>query len=151
MNPTTLIAGLKVRGVELVVRDGKLRARGAETVLTPDVLGLIAHHRAQLLAVLTGRAVPSSVKDVVWDPRGGVRVTRPADLRALALQLAGALPQPFPRMNFERCDVSVQPGRQAWWAFCGAATKHMLTEVVTVLDDADATEAAEIRAICELF
>jgi hypothetical protein len=54
-------------------------------------------------------------------------------------------------MSFEMSDVTVEPGRQAWWSFCGTATKDTLAEVLMVLDDPDAVEAAEIRAICALF
>ncbi len=151
MSPATLIERLRSGGVELVVRDGKLRARAAEAVLTPGVRGLIADHRAQLLAALTGRPVPSSVPGIVWDPRGGVRTARVPDLKALALRLAGTLPRPFPRMSFELSDVGIEPGRQAWSSFCRTATNNVLAEVLMVLDDPDAAEAAEVRAICELF
>src|SRR4051794_32472550 len=42
MNPTRLIDDRNVCGIELVVRDGKFRARETEVALAPHVLGVIA-------------------------------------------------------------------------------------------------------------
>src|SRR4051812_46332922 len=111
MNPSRLIADLKALGIELLVRNGTLRARGPEAVLTPEVRQVIKAHRDPILAVVTGRSVPSSEPGIVWDPRGGVGLQEPTDLRSLALARASALPHPFPRMNFEFSDADVEPGR----------------------------------------
>jgi hypothetical protein len=151
MNPTRLIADLKALGIELVLRNGTLRARGPEAVLTPEIQQVIRSYRGPILAAVTGRSTPSCEPGIVWDPRGGVRVERVPDLRGMALTSAGSLPRPFPRMDFELTDHDVEPGRQQWWAFCGTSPLTAVAEALLVMDDPDETEAAEVRAICLLF
>src|SRR4051794_9981733 len=113
MNPSPLIVELKERGIELVVRDGRLRARAQESLLTPKMRQVIADHGGPLLAVITGKPVPSNVPGIVWDPGGGVR-TEGCDLRALITKQAALLPRPFPRITLAHTDADIEPGAQAW-------------------------------------
>ncbi len=49
---TELLRDLLVRGVELAIEDGKLRARAADGVLSPDTLALLRGHKDEILRCL---------------------------------------------------------------------------------------------------
>lgn len=50
----TLLADLRARGVELEPRGDKLHWRAPESAVTPELLAVLAEHKAELLALLAG-------------------------------------------------------------------------------------------------
>jgi ribosomal protein L40E len=55
----TLIADLRAKGVELAPNGDKLRVRAPEGTLTPDLLAVVAEHKAELLAALSAHCCPA--------------------------------------------------------------------------------------------
>jgi hypothetical protein len=58
----TLIADLRARGVEMEPRGDKLHLTADEGTLTPDLLAVVAEHKADLLAALQGRCSPTCTR-----------------------------------------------------------------------------------------
>jgi len=56
---TALIADLRARGVEVEPRGDKLHLTADEGTLTPDLLAVVAEHKAELLAALQAPYCPA--------------------------------------------------------------------------------------------
>lgn len=54
MDAPTLLADLRARGVELEPRGDKLHYRAPEGTVTAELLAVLAEHKSELLALLTG-------------------------------------------------------------------------------------------------
>ena len=115
-----LVSELRRRGVTLEARGDRLAYRGPAAVLTPRVKDELLRHKPRLLAILSGRPVPSRTPGVVWDPRGGVRVEHPPDLRLWCLEQARLKGWPGVSLkDLARRDVPA--GAEAWARFAREA------------------------------
>ena len=53
MNPATLLADLRHRGIELTAEGDRLRYRAPRGVLSPELIADLRSHKRELLAELT--------------------------------------------------------------------------------------------------
>ena len=53
MRPAEFLADLSSRGISLVVYGDKLRCRGKQSALTPDILATLRHYKQEVLAYLS--------------------------------------------------------------------------------------------------
>ena len=54
MTPTELVADLNSKGITLAVDGDKLRCKGKQSVLTPDLVEQLRMHKAELMSLLAG-------------------------------------------------------------------------------------------------
>ena len=62
MNAIELLNDVQARGIQLVAEEGRLRFRPRAAV-TPELLETIKQHKAELLALLAGDAVPDDAEE----------------------------------------------------------------------------------------
>jgi hypothetical protein len=67
MNACRLVADLKATGIELGVRDGVLRARGPQDMLTAEILQVLKANRDSILAAVS-EPVPKWLNGAVLNP-----------------------------------------------------------------------------------
>jgi hypothetical protein len=54
MTPAELVADLNSKGIFLVANGDKLKCKGKQSVLTPELLETLREHKADLMALLSG-------------------------------------------------------------------------------------------------
>lgn len=93
-----------------------------------------AHTRCSLSCNALDR-VPPRASEVIFDPRGGVRLAIPADLHAVCR--ASATARNYPRIELAVTrQEPIGPGPAAWREFLDGATIHEAGEAALLLDDA---------------
>src|SRR4051812_11206799 len=80
-----IIARMQAHGVTLAAEGGRLRVSAPAGRMTPELRSLLTGNMPTLMAALTGQPVPSGVGGIVWDPKGGVRLTDPGYFTRLAV------------------------------------------------------------------
>jgi len=107
--------------------------------MTPQLLATLVACKGELMARLSGAAYPSTVSGIVHDPRGGVRVANPADLRTLCVEQAGR--RGFPLVRLSMCSQQVVASCPTEWsAFAAGAGADEVAEALFLLDDMAVTE-----------
>jgi hypothetical protein len=134
-----LIGELCDRGVTLTARADGLAYDAPAGAMTPQLLATLAACKGELMARLSGAPYTSIVPGIVHDPRGGVRVANPADLRTLCAEQARL--RGFPAVRLSVCSQQVAASCAAEWrTFAAGARVDEVAEALLLLDDMAVTE-----------